>query len=80
MTQKSIKIFVHEDYSTSLKKNYSTNKSDFYHNDEIWSLDIIDLQVYGPEKNRNDRYVLVVMANFSNFVLQSVSKIKLLEQ
>ena len=65
MTQISIKIFINEIFSKPPKKNYSTNKTDFYHIDDIWSLDILDWKDYGPENNRGYRYVLVVIANFS---------------
>ena len=67
MTQKNIKIFINEIYSKPPKKNYDTNKTDVYHVDEIWSLDILDLKDYGPENNRGYRYVLVVIDNFSKF-------------
>ena len=66
MTQKNIKIFINEIYSKPPKKNYvTTNKTDVYHIDDIWSLDIIDLKDYGPENNRGYRYVLVIIDNFS---------------
>ena len=52
MTQKNIEIFIIEIYSKSPKKNYATNKTDVYHIDDIWSLDILDLKGYGPENNR----------------------------
>ena len=67
MTQKNIKIFINEIYSKPPKKNYTTNKTDVYHIDDIWSLDILDLKDYGPENNRNHRYVLVVIDDFSKF-------------
>ena len=67
MTQKNIKIFINEIYSKPPKKNYITNKTDVYHIDYIWSLDILDLKDYGPENNRGYRYVLVVIDNFSKF-------------
>ena len=67
MTQKNIKIFINEIYSEPPKKNYATNKTDVYHIDEIWSLDILDLKDYGLENNRGYRYVLVVIDNFSKF-------------
>ena len=67
MSQKNIKIFINEIYSTGPKKNYATNKTDVYHIDDIWSLDILDLKDYGPENNRGYRYVLVTMDNFSKF-------------
>ena len=67
MTQKNIKIFINEIYSKPPKRNYNTNKTDVYHIDDIWSLDILDLKDYGPENNRGYRYVLVVIDNFSKF-------------
>ena len=67
MTQKNIKIFINEIYSKGPKRNYATNKTDVYHIDDIWSLDILDLKDYGPENNRGYRYVLVVIDNFSKF-------------
>ena len=67
MTQKNIKIFINEIYSKPPKKNYITNKTDAYHIDDIWSLDILDLKDYGQENNRGYRYVLVVIDNFSKF-------------
>ena len=67
MTQKNIKIFINEIYSKGPKKNYATNKTNVYHIDDIWSLDILDLKDYGPENNRGYRYVLVIIDNFSKF-------------
>ena len=67
MTQKNIKIFINEIYSKPPKKNYATNKTNVYHIDDIWSLDILDLKDYGPENNKNYRYVLVIIDNFSKF-------------
>ena len=67
MTQKNIKIFINEIYSKPPKKNFITNKTEVYHIDDIWSLDILDLKDYGQEKNRRYRYVLVVIDNFSKF-------------
>ena len=67
MTQKNIRIFINEIYSKGAKRNYVTNKTDVYHIDDIWSLDILDLKDYGPENNRGSRYVLVIIDNFSKF-------------
>ena len=50
MTQKSFEIFMNETYSKPPKNNYATNKTDVYHFDNNWSLDIHDLKDYGPEK------------------------------
>ena len=67
MTQKTIKIYINEIYSTPTEKKYATNKTDGYHIDDIWNLDILDLKDYGPENNRNYRNVLVIIDNFSKF-------------
>ena len=48
MTQKNNKIFINEIYSKGPKRNYITNKTDIYHFDDIWSLDILDFKDYGP--------------------------------
>ena len=52
MTQKTIKMFINETYSKVPKQNYATIKTDVYHIDDIWSLDIFDLKDYGPENKR----------------------------
>ena len=49
------------------KKNYPTNKTDVYHINEIWPLDILDHKDYGPENNKEYRYVLVIIDKFSKF-------------
>ena len=67
MTQKNIKIFINEIYSKPPRKSYPTNKTDVYHIDDIWFLDILDLKDYGPENNRGYRYVLFVIDNFSKY-------------
>ena len=64
MTRKTIEIFVNELYSKPLKKNYATNKTDVYHIDDIWNLDVLDIKDYGLENKGNYRYVLVIMDNF----------------
>ena len=65
MTQKKIEVFRNEIFSRPPKKNYVTNKTDVYDIEDIWSLDILDIKDYGPENNRNYRYVLVIIDNFS---------------
>ena len=67
MTQKNIKFFRNEIYSKPPKRNCNTNKTNVYQIDDIWSLDTLDLKAYGPESNRGDRYVLVVIDNFSKY-------------
>ena len=67
MTQKNIKIFINEIYSKPPEKNYDTNKTDVYHIDDIWSLDILDLKDYGPKNHKGYSYVLVVIDNFRKY-------------
>ena len=67
MTQKNIKIFINEIYSKPPKKYYPTNKTDVYHIDDTWSLDVLDLKDYGPENNRGYRYVLNTIDKFSKY-------------
>ena len=67
MTQKSIRSSINESYSKRPEKTYPTNKTNVNHIDDIWSLDIFNLNDYGPENNRSYRYVLVVKDNFSKF-------------
>ena len=67
MSQKNIKIFINEIYSKGPKKNYATNKTNVYHIEDVWSLDILDLKDYGPKNNRGYRYILVIIDNFSKF-------------
>ena len=67
MSHKSTKIFINEICSKPPKKNYTTNKIDVYHIDDISSLDILDLKDYGSENNRSYTYVFLVIDNFSKF-------------
>ena len=67
MTQKTIKIVINEIHSRPPKRNYPTNKTDIYHIDDIWSLDILDVKDYGRENNRGDRYILFIIDNFSKY-------------
>ena len=55
MSQKNTRIFINEIYSKPPKRNDPTNKTDVYHIDEVWSLDILDLKNYGPKNNRGYR-------------------------
>ena len=49
------------------KKYYPTNKTDVYHIDDTWSLDILDPKDYGLKNIKGYRYVLVVIDNFSKY-------------
>ena len=44
---------MNEVYSKGSKRNYITNKSDVYYIDDIWSVDLLDLKAYGPEKEED---------------------------
>ena len=65
VTEKAIKVFMSETYSKPPKKNNTTNKTDVFYINNIWTLDILDLRDYGCENNRGYRYVLVVFDIFS---------------
>ena len=65
LVHKNITIFINEICSKPPKKTYATNKTDVYHIDDIWSLDILDLKDYGPKNNRGHRHVLAVIDNLS---------------
>ena len=67
-SHKTFKIFINEIYSKGQRQNYIINKTTVLHTGDICSLDILDLKGYGPEINRKNRYVLVVIDNFSKFV------------
>ena len=67
MTQKTINIFIDENYSKTPEKKYTRGKTDVYHFDDIWSSDKLDLKDYGPEDDRSYRFILVVIDNFSKF-------------
>ena len=67
MTQKRINIFINEIDSKSPKENHPTNKTNIYHIDGNWSLDILHLTDYSPENKRGYKYFLFVIDNFSNF-------------
>ena len=60
-------MFINEIYSKPPEKNYATNKTDVYHIDDIWSVDLLDLKDFGSENNRNFRCILAVIDNFSKF-------------
>ena len=80
MTQQSIKIFIEEINSKRPKHKYATNKTDVYHIEDIWSLVILDLKVYGTENNRKQRYCLVIIDSFSKYGRTNFSKTKMLNQ
>ena len=65
MTQKTINSLLNETYSKPPKTDFSTNKTDVYHIDDIWSLDIFYLTEYGPESSGRSRYVFVVIDTFN---------------
>ena len=67
MTNETLENHKDETYSKPRKKIYPTKKVDVYHIDDIWSLDILDLNVYGSEKIRERTYLLVVIDTFIKF-------------
>ena len=67
MSDKNVDIFIDEIYSRLPKKNYVTNKINIYHIDDTWSIDLLDLNDYGPKNNRGYRYCLIIIDNFSKY-------------
>ena len=63
MSQETSKTFIDEINSNEPKQIYNTKKTDVCHTDDIWSLDILDLKDYGPENNRNYRFIFVAIDN-----------------
>ena len=55
-------------FKANHQKKYCTNKTDVYHIDDIWSLKSLDLKDYGPENNRNYRFVSVTIDKFSKYI------------
>ena len=64
MTQKTIETLIIEIYSKGPKQNYPTKKTDIWHIDDQWNLDLLDLKDYGHENNKGFRYVMVAIDNF----------------
>ena len=63
-----IKIFIDEIYSKAPKKNYPTNKILYNHIDEIWSVDLADMNDYKISNNKGYRYIFIIIDNFSKFL------------
>ena len=61
------KIFIEEIYSKPPKKKYPTKKIVYNLIDEIWSIDLLDLNDYKTSNNRRYRYILRVIDNFSKY-------------
>ena len=47
-----IKMFIDEIYSKAPKKNYPTNKILYNHIDEIWTVDLADMNDYKISNNK----------------------------
>ena len=61
----NIQIFIDEIYSKSLKENTETNKRNYNHIDEIWSIDLVEFSDFKTTNKRGYRYILVVVDNSS---------------
>ena len=53
---------------------YITNKTNVCHTDDIWSLDFLDLNVYGPENKRGYRYISEYLIALAILVGQFLQK------
>ena len=63
-----IKNFFDEIYSKPPLRNYPTNKILFNHIDEIWSIDLADINDYKISNNKGYRYTFIVIDNFSKYL------------
>ena len=62
-----VTIFRNQIYAKASKNIYASNKTDVYYIDDTWSVDLLDLNDYGPKNNKSYGYILVVIDNFSKF-------------
>ena len=62
------KIFIDEIYSKPPKKNYPANKIVNSNIDEIWSIDLADMNDCKISNNKSYRYKFIVIDNFSKYL------------
>ena len=65
--QQLIDTFINDIYTKPPKKNYETSKTLLISIDETWSADLLQMDAYGVKNNRDYKYILSVIDNFSNF-------------
>ena len=69
MTNKDlIKSFVDEIYSKPPSRNYPTNKIVYNHINDIWSIHLADMIDYKISKNKEFRYIFVIIDNYSKYL------------
>ena len=73
----TIKFCKDENFSKPPNWCHSTNKTDVYHIDDIWSLDHLDSKDWSPENFKGYRYILVEIDIFSIFGLTFALKNKI---
>ena len=56
------KIFLDEIYSKPPKRNYPTNKIEYNHIYEIWSIDLADMIDYKISNNKGFRYIFIIIS------------------
>ena len=76
MARRTASIFENDIYAKHPKQNYATNKIKVYNIDDTWSLDLSDLNNYGPKNNIGYRDILVAIDIFLIFgwTVRSVEK------
>ena len=62
------KIFIDEIYSSTHKNKYPTNKIVYNHNDEIWSIDLVDMIDYKISNNKGFRYIFVITDYYCKYL------------
>ena len=61
------KILVGECYTKPPMRNYPTNKIDYNHIDEIWSIDLADMIDYRISNNKQLRYIFIIIDIFLKY-------------
>ena len=61
------RIFIDEIYSKPPKKKYETNEIICNRFDEIWSIEMANMIGYRTSSNKEFRYKIVIIDNFSKY-------------
>ena len=68
MKEDLTKAFIDEIYSTPPRNNYPTNKREYNHIDELWSIDLTDFSDYKLSNNKGFRYIFDIIFSYSKYL------------
>ena len=68
MKRDLINFFIDENYSEPPMQTYPTNKIIYKHKDEIWSIDLVDMNDYKTSNNKGFRYRFIIFDNLSKIL------------